>query len=71
MHTLSPEIFHRTEILPKGAAEIKRVYISCEMHTRVFFEICVGILIEFFAAEDEVAAEVFFTHHRIVGQFFT
>ena len=27
-------------------------------------------LIEFFAAEDEVAAEVFFTHHGIVRQFF-
>ena len=37
MPTLSPEISHRTEIMPKGAAEIKRVYISCEIHTRVFF----------------------------------
>ena len=27
-HTLSPEIFHRTEIMPKGGSEITRVCIT-------------------------------------------
>ena len=36
MHTLSPEIFHRTEIMPKGGSEIKRVCITWRS-TLVFF----------------------------------
>ena len=36
MHTLSPEIFHRTEIMPKGGSEIKRECITLRCNL-VFF----------------------------------